>query len=89
MKIMRNLVRLSVVTILSFAAMQFLPWLRVLGCNDCALRYGFPFSFRQTEGFGTAPRLLWPGFMGDLLVAIALGAALMWAVRFARPPKSL
>jgi hypothetical protein len=89
MKTMRNLLRVSVATVLSFAAMQILPWLRALDCNDCALKYGFPFSFRQTEGFATAPRFLWSGLMGDLLVAIALGVALMWAVRLARIPKSL
>jgi hypothetical protein len=43
--------------VLSFAAMQILPSLRAVDCNDCAWKYGFPFSFRQTEGFATAPRL--------------------------------
>ena len=85
---MKYLLKLSIATVLSFGVMQSVQWWRALDCNDCALKYGFPFHFRQTEGFATGPRFLWVGLTGDLAIALAVAVTLMWAVRLIRSTKS-
>jgi len=85
---MTYLLKLSIATVLSFGAMQSFQWWRAVDCNDCALKYGFPFAFRQTEGYATGPRFLWAGLAGDLAIALAVAAAFMWAVRVIRSKKS-
>jgi hypothetical protein len=51
-------------------------------CDDCAIKWGIPFPFRQAEGFATAPRFLWVGLMEDFAVLLVIAAVivLVWNV---------
>ncbi len=40
-----------IATALTFGGMQSSQWWHAVHCYDCALKYGFPFRFRQTEGY--------------------------------------
>ena len=77
---MKYFSKLSIATVLLFGAMQFFSWRLAGNCSDCSLKYGFPLAFRQTEGFVGGPRFLWAGLAGDLAIAVAIGAILVWAV---------
>ncbi len=75
-------------SVLVFTIVESSQWWNASGCNDCALKYGFPFPFRQTEGYSTSPRFLWLGLVGDLAIAIAIAAAIAWAAPFIQTKKS-
>jgi hypothetical protein len=85
---MKYFSKLSIATVLLFGSMQLVPWWRAGDCGDCSLKYGFPLAFRQTEGFVGGPRFLWAGLAGDLAIALATGAVLIWAVQQISPTKS-
>jgi hypothetical protein len=85
---MKYFSKLSIAKVLLFGSMQLLPWWRASDCSDCSLKYGFPLAFRQTEGFVGGPRFLWGGLAGDLAIAFATGAVLIWAVQKISATKS-
>ena len=87
---MKYFSKLSIATVLLFGSMQLLPWWRAVESEsgDFSLKYGFPFAFRQTEGFIGGPRFLWAGLAGDLAIALATGAVLIWAVQQISSTKS-
>ena len=85
---MKYFLRLTIATVLLFGAMQWLPWWRASESSDFSLKYGFPFAFRQTEGFVGGPSFLWGGLAGDLAIAVATGAILVWAVQHIASTKS-
>jgi hypothetical protein len=85
---MTYFLKLSIATVLSFGAMQSFRWWGAVHCYDCSLKYGFPFNFRQTEGYATAPRFLWAGLAGDLAIALVVSAVFMWAVQLILSRKS-
>jgi hypothetical protein len=53
---------------------------RHIDCDDCAIKGGVPFPFRQSEGFATTPRFLWVGLIENLAVILVIAAviALVW-----------
>jgi hypothetical protein len=55
-------------------------WRYVSECYDCAIKWGIPFAFRQSEGFATGPRFLWPGLIEDFafVLTTTLVAVLAW-----------
>lgn len=85
---MTYLLKLSIVTVWSLGAMQSFQWWHAVNCYDCSLKYGFPFAFRQTEGYATGPRFLWAGLVGDLAIAVVVAAAFMWTVQLTRQNKN-
>jgi hypothetical protein len=72
--------------ILSFGAVGIaFIWLNswnVLPCWDCAVRRGRPFAYKITEGFVTAPRILWPGLLADLALFCIATLLTFVALRF-------
>jgi hypothetical protein len=54
---------------------------RHIYCDDCAIKWGIPFPFRQSEGFVTAPRFLWVGLIENfaLILVITAVVVLVWS----------
>ncbi len=49
-------------------------------CFDCSERFGFPFAYLETGGQAFDDRFIWPGLIGNVLLAIALSTIVGWLV---------
>ncbi len=60
-------------------------------CDDCILRFGFPFDVWEEGGFVTVKRILWAGVIANLSIGVWVSILLGWAsskvlsTRHARP----
>ena len=59
-----------------FALMNFYV-ARHIDCDDCAIKWGVPFPFRQSDGYATAPRFLWVGLIENLAVMLVIAAVIV------------
>jgi len=92
MRFKAYLIAFIAVFILLIAA-NYYSYLHVWGwsCDDCIIRFGFPFDVWEEGGFVSVKRVLWPGVIADLSIAIWIGILIGWAskkllsVRYARP----
>jgi hypothetical protein len=64
------------VSVVLFAALNLVHFLRPEICSDCFFPYGVPFTFFKEGGYGGGGGFVWYGFLGDVLVVCAVGAAL-------------
>jgi len=61
-----------------FLAMNFYSYEKMYDreCFDCFVRFGWPLRLYETGGFITVTRILWPGLITDILLAITAGIAI-------------
>jgi len=67
---------------LLFALINSYVGKHISDCSDCAIKWGVPFPFRQSEGFATSPHFLWLGLMQDfaLVLGVVAVVVLVWKV---------
>ena len=47
-------------------------------CNDCFIKFGFPFAVWIAGGFAGTRAFLWYGIVGNVAIAILVSVALGW-----------
>jgi len=50
----------------------------VIGCDDFLEYWGFPFEMYQTGGFAGITVVLWPRFIGNIVIAACAGVLIGW-----------
>ena len=50
--------------------------MRPISCDDCYYDYGLPFAFLREGGFEHGRYILWPGLLGDLMIALVVSLIL-------------
>ena len=72
-----------VATVCLFGVINILDFERTVACCDFIIRYGVPFPYFETGGFGGIRHILWLGAAADaaLVFAISQLIAMNWALR--------
>jgi hypothetical protein len=76
----RNLIVGLSVSLCLFSAVNFVHNPTSTWCADCFRPHGVPFTYFREGGFAGGGGFVWPGVMGDSLVAIAFGMATAWVL---------
>ncbi len=67
-----------VLSVGTFAVINYRNLSRGVLCDDCFQPYGLPFTFFIGGGFGGGGGIVWTGITGDLLTVVVCGAAVAW-----------
>ncbi len=61
-----------------FVALNYLSYFspaNMFSCDDCVIRFGFPFYFYEKGGFISIKQFIWSGFFVDFGIAIIFSFA--------------
>ena len=68
-----------VITLVVFRWLDYRTSLNVnTSCDDCFTYSGFPFNRQMSGGFAGVSIILWPGFIGDVAIAVFASVCIGW-----------